>query len=294
MASTRLGKAALGAAILLASLAACKTSAGQAAPLPTLTTPTMPATTAPSTADPTTQPVSPTSTSLPVQPTPTPTKVVTPVGQPRPPSGKGPAGSMITTGSSGVALTFDDGPDPTNTPKMLDLLRKHRVKATFCLVGKLAAAHPKLVAQIAAEGHTLCNHSWAHDLKLAKKSDEEIRKDLADTNRAIRKAVPNAKIEYFRAPGGNFDHRLVKIAASLGMKSLYWSVDTRDWQYSKYGHGKSMVDHVVATVKANVTRGSIVLAHDAYRPDTITAFAQLLPWLKARYRLIALPTGGDG
>ena len=69
-----------------------------------------------------------------------------------------------------VALTFDDGPDPTYTPQVLALLRPYRVKATFCVVGENAQAHPDLVRQIVADGHTLCNHSWHHDVLLGTRS----------------------------------------------------------------------------------------------------------------------------
>src|SRR5690349_14141073 len=78
----------------------------------------------------------------------------------------GPAGSLMRTGGAAVALTFDDGPDPVQTPRMLDLLKQKRVKATFCVVGQNVAAYPGLVRRIAAEGHTLCNHTWRHSLTL--------------------------------------------------------------------------------------------------------------------------------
>jgi peptidoglycan-N-acetylglucosamine deacetylase len=223
--------------------------------------------------------------------TPSPTKTV--VIQPartNVATGKGPAGSIRVTGNSTVALTFDDGPDPTYTPMILNLLRKYRIKATFCVVGFRARDHPDLIKKIAAGGHTICNHSWQHLFDLGTHSDAEILRDLRATNNAITKAVPGIKIKYFRAPGGNFNTRLVKLAASLGMKSIYWAVDTRDWEYSTYGHGSSMVSHIIWAVKYYTQPGSIVLSHDLGKPDTVTAYATLLPWLKARYKLVALPT----
>lgn len=204
-------------------------------------------------------------------------------------NGKGPAGSIKTTGTANVALTFDDGPDPTYTPQILDLLKANGVKATFCLVGKQAKAYPALVKRIAAEGHTLCDHTWAHSLDIGKQSKEVILKDLQDTLNVIHAAVPDAKVQYFRAPGGNFTPLLVAVAAELGMKSMYWALDTRDWEYSKWGHGQSMVSHIISTVESKIRRGSIVLSHDFKKPDTITAYKTLLPWLKANVTLIPMP-----
>jgi len=201
----------------------------------------------------------------------------------------GPAGSLIRTGRAGVALTFDDGPDPVQTPRLLDLLAREHVKATFCLVGKRVAAHPGLVRRIAAGGHTLCNHTWQHSLTLGKKKPAVIRADLRRTNNAIRRAVPKARIKYMRAPGGNFTPAFVKAAAGLGMKSIYWQVDPRDWEHPD---GESPARHqakIVHTVKKRVGTGSIVLSHDYRQPATIAAYRKLIPWLRKHYRLIALP-----
>src|SRR4029453_9109275 len=95
------------------------------------------------------------------------------------------AGVQATTESGAVALTFDDGPDPNYTPKMLALLKKHDVKATFCLVGVQAQQFPQLVRDIVADGHTLCNHTWKHDTKLGTKSEDAIRADIKRTQDAI-------------------------------------------------------------------------------------------------------------
>ena len=201
----------------------------------------------------------------------------------------GPAASLMRSGRAGVALTFDDGPDPVQTPRMLDLLKREHVKATFCLVGENVAAYPGLVRRIAAEGHTLCNHTWRHSLTLGKKKPAAIRADLRRTNKAIQRAVPGTRIKYMRAPGGNFTPAFVAVAAQLGMKSIYWQVDPRDWEHPK---GESAAQHqakIVHTVKKRVGKGAIVLSHDYRQPATIAAYRKLLPWLKKRYQLIALP-----
>ncbi|MEV6847092.1 polysaccharide deacetylase family protein [Actinoplanes sp. NPDC051411] len=201
----------------------------------------------------------------------------------------GPAGSHLSTGTSAVALTFDDGPDPVQTPRMLKLLAQQHVHATFCLIGKNVRRHPELVRQIVAGGNTLCNHTWSHSLTIGKQPAARIQADLRRTNDAIHQADPKAKIEYFRAPGGNFTPRLVATAKSLGMTSVYWKVDPRDWDHPK---GESDAAHrarVISTVEKHVGKGAIILSHDYNQPDTIAAYRSLIPWLRHRYRLVALP-----
>jgi peptidoglycan/xylan/chitin deacetylase (PgdA/CDA1 family) len=207
----------------------------------------------------------------------------------RPQTGRGPAKSAMKTGTSAVALTFDDGPDPVQTPRLLDLLATNHVKATFCLVGQNVAAHPDLVRRIVAEGHTLCNHTWRHSLTLGKQKPAEIRADLQRTNDAIHAAVPGAEIKYMRAPGGNFTPNFVKVAADLGMSSIYWQVDPRDWDHPAGESDAAHKTKVLTTIKTHVRPGAIILSHDYQQPDTIAVYRTLLPWLHQRYRLIALP-----
>jgi peptidoglycan-N-acetylglucosamine deacetylase len=200
------------------------------------------------------------------------------------------SGVLKTTGSQGVALTFDDGPDPTYTPQMLALLRQHGVKATFCLVGVNAQQYPQLVQAIVRDGHSLCNHTWRHDLKLGSRSTAEIRSDLQRTNDAIHQAVPGAPIQYFRHPGGNWTNAAVAVAAELGMASIGWEVDPLDWNLAKYPAGPTMRDHIVNVLTTQVKPGSIVLSHDAGgdRSSTLAAYQTVLPQLKERFTLVAL------
>ncbi|WP_285662865.1 polysaccharide deacetylase family protein [Actinorhabdospora filicis] len=190
---------------------------------------------------------------------------------------------IYTTGSNAVALTFDDGPDPNWTPKVLGKLREYGVKATFCLVGKNADAYPELVQEIVRDGHTLCNHSWSHDLELGKKSREEIRKDMQKTNDAIHRAVPGEDIAYFRHPGGNWTNNAIDIASELGMKSLNWNVDPKDWEKPS---AKKIADRVITNTKV----GSIVLLHDAGgdRTNSYNALDRILKELGDRFKLIPL------
>ncbi|WP_018351412.1 polysaccharide deacetylase family protein [Longispora albida] len=244
--------------------------------------PSPPATSAPAPA--TSSPSSPAATPPGTRPPVRPTQAGPPPG-----GGTGPGGSVKFTGSEAVALTFDDGPDPVNTPRLLDILKQHDVKATFCVVGFRARDHPDLVRRIAAEGHALCNHSWQHLFDLAQRGADYIRADLQRTNDAIHNAVPGVPIRYFRAPGGNFTFPLAAIAHELGMHSIYWDIDTRDWESTKYGTGPAMVNHIIGVVNGQTRKGSIVLAHDNGKPDTIEAFRTLTPQLKGRFNLIVLP-----
>jgi peptidoglycan/xylan/chitin deacetylase (PgdA/CDA1 family) len=199
--------------------------------------------------------------------------------------GTGPSRSVKRTTSATVALTFDDGPDPVQTPKLLDLLRENKVTATFCLVGVQVRAHPDLVRRIVDEGHALCNHSWDHSFTLGKQKPAQIRDDLGRTNDAIRAAVPGAEIPYFRAPGGNFTDRLVTAADTFAMTSLYWEVDPRDWDQPTEESDSAHVERVVALVEKDVRAGSIVLSHDFKQGNTIEAYEILLPRLASRFEL---------
>jgi peptidoglycan-N-acetylglucosamine deacetylase len=168
----------------------------------------------------------------------------------------GPLGTRNHTGDDRVALTFDDGPSPEWTPKVLDMLREQGVKATFCLIGAYAEAYPELVADIVREGHTLCNHSWFHEFDLGKWSEAEIRANLQRTNDAITKAAPGAEVRYFRHAGGQWTDRAIAIAADMGMESLHWTVDPSDWDNAVTE--KQIREHVLD----RSAPGAIVLLHD--------------------------------
>jgi len=201
----------------------------------------------------------------------------------------GPFGVRRTTGSAAVALTFDDGPDPVNTPLILDVLRQCGVKATFCLVGYKVAMYPDVVRRIVADGHTLCDHTWEHIRQLGSYGRPWIRQDLQQTIDAIHAAVPGVPVSYFRAPGGVWTQDYVTVAHEMGMTPIDWDVDPWDWNFDKFGTGATMTRHIVSTIESTVRPGSIVLSHDSQKPATTAAYRILLPWLTARYTLIALP-----
>ncbi|HZN17980.1 MAG TPA: polysaccharide deacetylase family protein [Micromonosporaceae bacterium] len=209
-------------------------------------------------------------------------KPVPPPLPPAPPVQPG-SGPRSFTGSSAVALTFDDGPHPTYTPQILDLLRSYGIRATFCVVGTQVRQHPALVARMVREGHSLCNHSWHHDTSLGSRTAAEIRSDLTRTNAEIQRAAPGARIRYFRQPGGRWTPLVIQVAADLGMISIDWDIDPRDWDRPP---AQQIADYVIRYTR----RGSIVLMHDGGgdRSTTVAACRMILPNLKSRFTLIAL------
>ncbi|MGK5737503.1 polysaccharide deacetylase family protein [Micromonospora sp. URMC 103] len=194
-----------------------------------------------------------------------------------------PAGLRRTTGVRPVALTFDDGPSPAWTPKILDRLRAAHVTATFCLVGSEVRRHPELVRRIVREGHQLCNHSWRHDLDLGRRPVNEIRADLARTNKAIQAAAPGAAIAFYRQPGGQWTPEVVAVAKDLGMRPLHWSVDPQDWD-------KPPAGTITKRVLKAVRPGAIVLLHDGGgdRAATFAACPGVIADLKRRFGIVRL------
>ncbi|WP_405898239.1 polysaccharide deacetylase family protein [Streptomyces sp. NBC_00727] len=178
-------------------------------------------------------------------------------------------------GPKGVNITIDDGPDPTWTPQVLQLLKENGVKATFCMVGTQAQAYPDLVKDVVAAGHRLCNHTVSHDVTMDKKSEAYQAKEILDAERMITKASGGVHPQYYRAPGGAFTPYSRKLAASHGMRPLGWNVDTKDFEHPG-------VDTIVATVKSEIANGPTVLFHDAGgdRSQTLAALGQVLPWLR--------------
>src|SRR6059036_2038966 len=128
-----------------------------------------------------------------------------------------------------IAMTFDDGPSATLTPKLLDLLAAHHIKATFFVIGENVAEHSEIVAREAREGHEIANHSWSHP-NLAKMSDDGARGQLHKTEDAIRSATGN-RPSLLRPPYGSISERQKKwINQEFGYKIVLWDVDPLDWR----------------------------------------------------------------
>ncbi|MEV7183671.1 polysaccharide deacetylase family protein [Kitasatospora sp. NPDC093102] len=189
------------------------------------------------------------------------------------------AGTVIGSTASGgrtVALTFDDGPGPA-TGQILDLLAQYHAKATFCEIGQNAAANPAMVKRILAAGHRLCDHSVHHPQPFAKlPHDKAVYEITAARDMIVQAGGPGTEVNWFRAPGGGFNSDNEHITAGLGMSSLGWSVDPRDW--SRPG-----TPAIVSAVQKQLKPGGVVLMHDGGgdRSQTVAALKQLLPWMVA-------------
>ncbi|HEX4757185.1 MAG TPA: polysaccharide deacetylase family protein [Terracidiphilus sp.] len=126
-----------------------------------------------------------------------------------------------------LALTFDDGPNAIWTPKLLDVLEGHGVKATFFLLGSRAQAEPHLVRRIVDAGHLIGNHSWSHP-NLALTAASGVREELARTNELLEQ-ITGGPVRYFRPPFGARRPIVFKIARSLGLTPVLWNAMTSDW-----------------------------------------------------------------
>jgi peptidoglycan/xylan/chitin deacetylase (PgdA/CDA1 family) len=122
----------------------------------------------------------------------------------------------------GVALTFDDGPDPELTPQVLDALDRAGITATFMLVGERIAAAPDLVRRAHDAGHELGNHTWSHR-SLAGLDPEAVREELTRTTELLGRIVPDADVRFFRPPRGILTGAAAQVAAELGQDVLLWS-----------------------------------------------------------------------
>lgn len=134
-----------------------------------------------------------------------------------------------------IALTFDDGPDPTYTLQVLAKLRQYGAKATFFLVGKRVQPHCAIIRQIVSEGHELGNHTFTHP-RLTELSTAAQRQEIADTQTAIQTCVGAAYVpRWFRSPYGRQDQSTLKIVHQLGLSSVLWSIDPMDWHSAATG-----------------------------------------------------------
>jgi peptidoglycan/xylan/chitin deacetylase (PgdA/CDA1 family) len=175
--------------------------------------------------------------------------------------------------TNAVALTIDDGPHPTWTPKVLDVLAANGVRATFSLVGEQAQANPRLVRRIAAAGHTLCNHSMTHPQPFGGRSTAAVRRQIVDAQSAISDAAGKAP-RLFRSPGGSWTAAVLDVVAEEGLTPVGWSVDPRDWTLP----GASAIEDTLVAARP----GDILLCHDGggERSQTVAALKVVLPQLR--------------
>jgi len=172
-----------------------------------------------------------------------------------------------------IAMTFDDGPSAALTPKLLDILAAHQIKATFFVIGENVAEHPEIVARAAREGHEIGNHSWSHP-NFGKMSDDGVRSQLQRTDDAI-KSVTGSRPTLLRPPYGSITAREKRwIHDQFGYQIILWDVDPYDWKRP----GPSVVR---SRILKETRQGSIVLSHDIH-PGTIEAMPSTFDALEAK------------
>jgi polysaccharide deacetylase family sporulation protein PdaB len=183
----------------------------------------------------------------------------------------------VSTDQKVIALTFDDGPDPDNTPQILELLKQYHAKATFFVLGSRVEQYPELAKREVLEGHELANHTYGHPGMIGI-SAEHLREELDKAQRSVQ-SVTGTTLKIFRPPGGVYNDTVVNTARTAGYMVVMWSwnQDTRDW--SNPG-----VKRIVNRVISNAHNGGIVLFHDSggARSQTVAALEQILPELKKR------------
>ena len=179
-----------------------------------------------------------------------------------------------------VALTFDDGPDPTWTPHVLDVLARHGVRATFFMLGQEVAAHPDLARRVAAEGHVVANHTWSHPHLTGLRPDQFSAE--IDRTTTLLESVTGIPVTCVRPPGGAIDAGVRDQLASRGLAPVGWNVDSRDW--SRPGAGA-----VTNLVLAGLQPGAVILMHDGGgdRSQTVTALTAILDAIDRRDLQIA-------
>ena len=171
-----------------------------------------------------------------------------------------------------IALTFDDGPHPRNTAKILEILDRYRIKATFFVVGINVKNYPEALSQVVVKGHEIGNHTYSHHL-LKSREKSDIYKEIINTEAEISKNR-GAYTKLIRPPCGLYDDTLVELAKENGYKIVLWNVDTKDWAHAS---GESIVSNVTKNVKG----GDIILFHDyiSGESNTCKALQLIIPKL---------------
>jgi peptidoglycan/xylan/chitin deacetylase (PgdA/CDA1 family) len=193
-----------------------------------------------------------------------------------------------------LALTFDDGPNPAWTPRLLEILASHEVRATFFLLGSRAQAEPVLARQIAAAGHLIGNHSWSHR-NLALASASRIEQELSRTSQALEQ-ITGSPIRFFRPPFGARRPEVLRTARRLGMTPVLWNAMTSDWENPP---AQAIANRLIRAIDRLADRGRAanIVLHDgghqtpaANRAPSIAAVGELITHYKPRREFVTLDT----
>lgn len=156
-----------------------------------------------------------------------------------------------------VALTFDDGPHPVHTPRLLNILAEKNVKATFYVLGSNAKAYPAIIRRILAEGHEIGNHTWNHPA-LSKLTSDQVSSQMARTDQIVREVTGGYRMRTMRPPYGATNDRVKQQCYNqFGYPTILWSVDPEDWK-------KPGVSVVANRLVNGARSGGILLVHDIH------------------------------
>lgn len=184
----------------------------------------------------------------------------------------------VPTQEKVIALTFDDGPSPEDTPDILKLLAEYDAKATFFIIGKHAERYPDIVRQEVEAGHELANHTFNHPFFNNRSSLDAMKKEIEQTEEILTR-ITGQKPALFRPPGGYYSDRLIDAARAFHYQVVLWSwhQDTEDWK-------RPGIHKIVNKVLRNARNGDIILFHDFVggKSQTVPALQQILPELKQR------------
>lgn len=188
--------------------------------------------------------------------------------------------SRVSVSQPYVAMTFDDGPHPRNTPRLLDMLRDRNIKATFYVIGRNVDMYPDITRRIVAEGHEIGNHTYTHG-NLTKMSDDSVRNELVKCRASIAKAT-GVQPRTLRPPyGALLQSQRTWIHSEFNYPTIMWSVDPRDWQRP----GPSVV---TSRILSGATPGAIILAHDLHAPTVDAMPGTLDGLLKKGYKFVTV------
>ncbi|MFZ0746700.1 MAG: polysaccharide deacetylase family protein [Terracidiphilus sp.] len=191
-----------------------------------------------------------------------------------------------------LALTFDDGPNPAWTPRLLDILAAHDVRATFFLVGRYAQAEPELVRRIADAGHLIGNHSWSHP-NLALIAPRRVNDELVRTSDTIAQ-ITSQPVSFFRPPFGARRPDVLSTARRLGMTPVLWNAITTDWSEPSGDRIAERLQRKIDNLEQDGWATNIVL-HDgghlvlgADRGPSVAAAGQLIAHYMTYHRFVTL------
>lgn len=178
-----------------------------------------------------------------------------------------------------IALTFDDGPHPQYTPRILDILQKQGVRATFFVVGKLAEEHPDLLRRQAEAGHSIGNHTY-HHVNLTRIPVADVAAEIKACGEVIR-SITGKTPHLFRPPGGDYDKNVAEVAEALGYWIVLWTDDPGDY-------ASPPERELRQKLFSRLGNGGIILLHDGVA-ETIDLLPELIQYLKAQgYELVTI------